>query len=111
MPIHPGIGVSTTSANRSGETKPSSCARPLIRYSSASSSSTEAGSAWLSMEWKMAVGEVLLNRVASPEFPDTLAGCAFQPGQYTAADEVSKDIAKRLINLEEQLAIDIREFL
>lgn len=32
---------------------------------------TEAGSAWLSMEWKMAVGEVLLNRVASPEFPDT----------------------------------------
>ena len=31
--------------------------------------------------------------------------------EYTAADEVSKDIAKRLINLEEQLAIDIREFL
>ncbi|MBQ3552355.1 MAG: hypothetical protein IJA35_04255 [Clostridia bacterium] len=31
--------------------------------------------------------------------------------QYEAADEVSKDIAKRLINLEEQLAIDIRQFL
>lgn len=31
--------------------------------------------------------------------------------QYKAADEVSKDIAKRLINLEEELAIDIREFL
>ena len=31
--------------------------------------------------------------------------------KYEAADEVSKDIAKRLINLEEQLAIDIREFL
>lgn len=31
--------------------------------------------------------------------------------QYDAADEVSKDIAKRLINLEEQLAIDIRRFL
>lgn len=31
--------------------------------------------------------------------------------QYEAADEVSKDIAKRLINLEEQLAIDIRGFL
>ena len=31
--------------------------------------------------------------------------------QYKAADEVSKDIAKRLINLEEQLAIDIRAFL
>ena len=31
--------------------------------------------------------------------------------QYKAADEVSKDITKRLINLEEKLAIDIREFL
>ena len=31
--------------------------------------------------------------------------------QYEAADEVSKDIAKRLINLEEQLAADIRKFL
>ena len=31
--------------------------------------------------------------------------------QYEAADEVSKDIAKRLINLEEQLAGDIRKFL
>ena len=31
--------------------------------------------------------------------------------QYKAADEVSKDIAKRLINLEEKLAIDIRCFL
>ena len=31
--------------------------------------------------------------------------------KYEAADEVSKDIAKRLINLEERLAVDIREFL
>ncbi len=31
--------------------------------------------------------------------------------EYEAADEVSKDITKRLINLEERLAIDIREFL
>ena len=31
--------------------------------------------------------------------------------QYEAADEVSKDITKRLINLEEKLAIDIRQFL
>ena len=31
--------------------------------------------------------------------------------QYEAADEVSKDIAKRLIKLEEQLAIDLRLFL
>ena len=31
--------------------------------------------------------------------------------QYEAADEVSKDIAKRLIHLEAQLAVDIRAFL
>ncbi len=31
--------------------------------------------------------------------------------KYEAADEVSKDIAKRLINLEEKLAVDIRQFL
>ncbi len=31
--------------------------------------------------------------------------------QYQAADEVSKDIAKRLIKQEEQLAADIRQFL
>ena len=31
--------------------------------------------------------------------------------QYKAADEISKDIAKRLIHLEEQLAVDIRTFL
>ena len=31
--------------------------------------------------------------------------------EYEAADEVSKDIAKRLINLEEKLAIDIRKYL
>ena len=31
--------------------------------------------------------------------------------KYQAADERSKDICKRLINLEEKLAIDIREYL
>lgn len=31
--------------------------------------------------------------------------------QYKAADEVSKDITKRLINQEEKLAIDIRGYL
>ena len=31
--------------------------------------------------------------------------------QYKAADEVSKDITKRLINLEEKLVVDIRGFL
>lgn len=31
--------------------------------------------------------------------------------EYKAADEVSKDIAKKLINLEEELAVDVRDFL
>ncbi|MBP3627392.1 MAG: hypothetical protein J6J39_05070 [Clostridia bacterium] len=31
--------------------------------------------------------------------------------KYEAADEVSKDITKRLINLEEKLTVDIRKFL
>lgn len=31
--------------------------------------------------------------------------------QYKAADEYSKDITKRLINLEEKLAVDIRGYL
>ena len=31
--------------------------------------------------------------------------------QYKAADEISKDLAKRLINLEEKLAADIRQYL
>lgn len=31
--------------------------------------------------------------------------------QYKAADEVSKDVTKRLINLEERLAIDLRDHL
>ncbi len=47
---------------------------------------TEAGSAWLPDKWRLAVGEVVLNRVASPEFPDTLEEVVFQPGQYSAAD-------------------------
>ncbi len=31
--------------------------------------------------------------------------------QYEAADEVSKDITKRLINLEEKLIVQLRDFL
>ena len=42
----------------------------------------EAGSVWLSDEWKMCVGEVVLNRVASEEFPDTISEVLAQPGQY-----------------------------
>lgn len=42
----------------------------------------EAGSVWLDMDWKMCVGEVVLNRMASPEFPDSMLEVLEQPGQY-----------------------------
>lgn len=49
----------------------------------------EAGSSWLSLEWRMMVGEVVLNRVASPEFPDTIYDCIYQRGQYSTAYRLS----------------------
>lgn len=70
----------------------------------------EAGSYWLSQEWKMCVGEVVLNRVASPEFPDTIAEVLAQPGQYYGSNsryfnnllpnEASVEAAVRLLNGE-----------
>lgn len=73
----------------------------------------EAGSDWLPDEWKMAVGEVVLNRRASPEFPDTVADVVFQLGQYYAAGsryftnllpyEDCVDVAWKLLNGERVL--------
>ena len=73
----------------------------------------EAGSEWLSDEWKMCVGEVVLNRVASPEFPDTIKDVLEQPGQYYGANssyfnsllptERCVECAMRLLNGERQL--------
>ena len=34
------------------------------------------------LDGQIAVGTVVLNRVASPEFPDTLSGVIFDPGQF-----------------------------
>jgi len=70
----------------------------------------EAGSYWLSDEWKMCVGEVVLNRVASPEFPNTISEVIYQDGQYynmssgyfqkLRPDARCVDIAKRLLEGE-----------
>jgi len=46
----------------------------------------EAGSEWLSDHWKLCVGEVVLNRVASPEFPGTIKTVVYQKGQYSGAN-------------------------
>ena len=42
----------------------------------------EAGSDWLDEEFRLCTGEVVLNRVASPEFPDTIYDVVYQKGQY-----------------------------
>lgn len=42
----------------------------------------EAGMEWLDEYIRMCVGEVLLNRVASKDFPDTIREVAYQEGQY-----------------------------
>ena len=42
-----------------------------------------AGSDWLTDDFRMCVGEVVLNRVASKEFPNTLHDVVYQRGQYT----------------------------
>ena len=43
---------------------------------------SEAGSYWLDEEFRICTGEVVLNRVASPEFPDTIYDVVYQKGQY-----------------------------
>lgn len=45
----------------------------------------EAGSSWLSDEHQRLVGSVVLNRMVSPEFPDTMQEVLEQPGQYYPA--------------------------
>ena len=47
---------------------------------------SEAGSERLSDEWRRYVGEVVLNRVASPEFPDTVEEVILQEGQYAGVN-------------------------
>lgn len=42
----------------------------------------EAGSDWMSDFTRMAVGNVVLNRVADPRFPDTIEEVLLQQGQY-----------------------------
>ena len=47
---------------------------------------SEAGSERLSDEWRMCVGEEVLNREASPEVPDTVEEVIMQEGQYAGVN-------------------------
>ena len=49
---------------------------------------SEAGSQWLSEEFRLCVGEVVLNRVASPEFPNTVYEVVYQKGQYSGVNTI-----------------------
>lgn len=74
----------------------------------------EGGGSGSTDEWKLCVGEVVLNRVASPEFPDTIWDVCMQPGRYgwvlTAQydalypDRHSAELALRLLEGERVLA-------
>lgn len=46
----------------------------------------EADSERIGMEWRMCIGEVVLNRVASPEFPGTVEEVVCQEGAYAGTD-------------------------
>lgn len=65
----------------------------------------EAGSYWLPSDWKMMVGEVVLNRVGSPEFPDTIVEVIYQQGQYARVDTVW---FSQLVPLEDCVDVAIR---
>ena len=43
---------------------------------------TEAGSSWLTEEHRLLVASVVINRVNSPEFPNTIYEVVYQEGQY-----------------------------
>lgn len=45
---------------------------------------SEAGS--MSLEGKVSVGNVIMNRVSSPEFPNTVYGVIYQPNQFTVVN-------------------------
>lgn len=47
----------------------------------------EAGSDWLTDEMRLCVGEVIINRARSPEYPNTIEKVIFQPGQFACAED------------------------
>lgn len=47
----------------------------------------EAGSSWLTDEHRLLVASVVVNRILSPEFPNTLHEVVYQRGQYSPAEK------------------------
>jgi len=74
----------------------------------------EAGSDWLNDDFRLCVGEVVLNRVASPEFPNSIEEVIYQKGQYSSTGTAAfaslvpsqncVDVALRLLQGERKMA-------
>lgn len=70
----------------------------------------KAGSYWLTEDYRLCVGEVMLNRVVSPEFPDSLQAVLEEEGILEQAQSVGTpkghivDLALRLLQGERLLA-------
>ena len=47
----------------------------------------EAGSSWLTEEHRLLVASVIINRVNSPEYPNTIYDVVYQKGQYAPAEK------------------------
>lgn len=65
----------------------------------------EAGSSWISDETIFYVGSVVLNRVNSDLFPDTLYDVIYQPGQYACTwdGNIEKEPTERCYEIAEEL--------
>lgn len=71
------------------------------------------GMSWLKTNWKLSMDNTD-NTIADLMTDGCNMGVKSLNkylNEYEAADEFSKDITKRLINLEEQLTVDIRKYL
>lgn len=81
--------------------------KPLyVKYENGSVVYTDAAEAEKMAEiWKMNVGEVVLNRVASPEFPNTVREVIYAPGQY---EMVGKEYFEKLIPTQEYIDLAFR---
>ena len=66
----------------------------------------EADPAWCEWEHSVAVGAVVLNRVASPHFPDTVREVVAQPGQYLVSYTRGFDKTSELAYLAAKAALD-----
>ena len=58
----------------------------------------EAGSEWITDEEQMLFGQVVINRVNSPEFPNTIKEVINQPGQYHPEKFINQIPDQRTIN-------------